>query len=467
MQSPGTAVLEQGFRLERDALGSLAVPAGAYWGIHTERARATFHLAGRRVAPALIRAMAEVKRACCRANAELGLLEAGRAKALYQACAEVAQGGLAEQFPLDALQGGAGTSTNMNLNEVLANRALEILGRPLGDYGYLHPLDHVNLHQSTNDVFPTALRVAALRGLLALEAAVADLQGRLQEAEIRFANVVKMGRTEMVDAVPMTLGVEFGAFAEAVARDRWRVFKCAERLRVVNLGGTAVGTGLAAPRAYIFLAAERLRELTGLNLCRAENLVEATANQDALVEAAGILKAHAVNLAKTANDLRLLASAGEIRLPALQAGSSIMPGKVNPVVPEAVLQASLWAQALEGALSQGVQRSSLQICEFMPLVADALLGMLSILAGADQLLAAHVPGIVADPGACAARLWSAPTLVTALVGELGYEAAGSLAEEFRAGGGGDLRAFLVERLGQELLDKALSPASLTSLGYTP
>jgi aspartate ammonia-lyase len=452
-------------RLEQDALGPMEIPAGVYWGIHTERAHRTFHIAGRPVAPVLIRALAEVKRASCQANAELGFLEKTRAAALEAACDEVAQGKLADQFPLDALQGGAGTSTNMNVNEVLANRALEILGRSFGDYAYLHPLDHVNLHQSTNDVYPTALRVAALRELKSLEGAVTTLQGALQAKEQEFAGVVKMGRTEMVEAVPMTLGMEFSAFAEAIARDRWRIFKCAERLRVINLGGTAVGTGLTAPQTYIFLAAERLRNLTGLNLCRAENLVDATANQDALVEVAGILKAHASNLSKLAGDLRLLAASDEIHLPALQAGSSIMPGKVNPVVPEAVLQASLWAQAQEAALTQAVQRSSLQICEFMPLVADCLLGMMETLRQADLLLISHISGVQANAEVCGDRLWKAPTLVTALVGEIGYEAAGKLAKEFKDGGYPDIRLFLEERLGKDLLAKALSPAALMTLGH--
>jgi aspartate ammonia-lyase len=455
------------FRIEHDALGEMEVPAEAYWGIHTERARRTFDLAGRRVDLALIHALAQVKQAACQANAELGFLDAPRAQALEQACQEVAAGQWDAEFPLDALQGGAGTSTNMNLNEVLANRALELLGRPKGDYSALHPIEQANLHQSTNDAYPTALRLASLRLLAELSAAIASLQGALQQREQGLAGLVKLGRTELMAAVPMTLGAEFGAFAEALARDRWRVFKCEERLRVVNLGGTAVGTGLGAPRSYIFLATERLRALTGLNLCRAESLVDATANQDALVEASGILKAHACNLAKVAQDLRLLAAWGEIKLPSLQAGSSIMPGKVNPVALEAVIQASLAAQAQADTLAQAVQRSSLQICEFMPLVADCLLGMLRGLARADRLLQAQVQGLSADAGAMRASLEAAPTLVTALLPLLGYEAAGRLAAELAESRRGDVRAFLEERLGAEAVAKSLAPAALTSLGYEP
>jgi aspartate ammonia-lyase len=450
--------------MEADALGALEVPADAYWGIHTERARRNFQVSGRPVAPALIRALALVKQAACLTNRGLGCLDPARAQALLGACEAVAGGALADQFPLDALQGGAGTSTNMNVNEVLANLALERLGRPKGDYAGMHPLDHVNLHQSTNDAYPTALRVAALGRLGELGAAVAGLQGLLQRKEAEFGRVIKMGRTELVEAVPMTLGAEFSAFAEALARDRWRVAKCEERLRVVNLGGTAVGTGLGAPRAYIFQVTDALRGLTGLNLCRAENLVDATANQDALVEVAGILKAHACNLYKLAQDLRLLAAFGEVSLPALQAGSSIMPGKVNPVALECVIQSSLWAQAQEGLVARAVQGSSLQICEFMPLAADALLGMLDCLTQADRMLAGHLEGLTADAPACARRVWQAPTVVTALLPTLGYAAAGALAQGYQAGGGGDLRSFLEGRLGKEALEQALSPAALTALG---
>jgi aspartate ammonia-lyase len=244
------------------------------------------------------------------------------------------------------LQGGAGTSTNMNVNEVLANRALELLGAEHGDYHRVSPLDDVNLHQSTNDTYPTALRLAAIHLLRVLEERVVGLQEAFQAAEKRFAHVVKVGRTEMQDAVLTTLGREMGAYAEAFNRDRWRIYKCEERLRVVNLGGTAIGTGLAAPRQFIFRVVDTLREVTGVGFARAENLVEATQNCDVFVEVSGILKALASSLWKLSSDLRLMSSGpnaglAEIRLPERQAGSSIMPGKVNPVIPEAVTQAAM------------------------------------------------------------------------------------------------------------------------------
>ena len=282
------------------------------------------------------------------------------------------------------------------MNEVLANRANELLGGKKGEYVLIHPLDHVNMHQSTNDVYPTALKCAAISALRVLSDTAALLQGALQRKEKEFAHIIKIGRTELQDAVPMTLGAEFSAWAEAVSRDRWRAFKCEERLRVVNLGGTAIGTGLGSPRDYIFLVIERLRDISGLGLARGENIPGETANADAYVEVSGILKAHAVNLIKISNDLRLLNFLGEVRLPVCQAGSSIMPGKVNPVIPEAVIQAALRVMANDLLATEAASRSSLQINEFLPLLAQALLGSIGLLTAANKVLAAHIDGIQAD-----------------------------------------------------------------------
>ena len=298
---------------------------------------------------------------------------------------ELLDGRLAPAIVVDALQGGAGTSANMNVNEVLANRALELLGAARGDDRRVSPTDHVNLHQSTNDVFPTALRVAALWGLGGSIRPSSALQEAFQAKERAFAHIVKVGRTEMQDAVLTTLGREMSAYAEALNRDRWRLAKCGERLRVVNLGGTAIGTGLAAPRDYIFRVVEELRDITGLGLARAENLVEATQNADVFVEVSGLLKTLASTLIKICGDLRLLSSGpdaglGEIRLPARQAGSSIMPGKVNPVIPEAVTQAALLAIGHDQALTMAVAMGSLELNPFLPLVAHCLLESFDLLA---------------------------------------------------------------------------------------
>jgi aspartate ammonia-lyase len=461
-------------REEEDLLGKLELPAGAYWGIHTERAIANFPLSGRRVNPSLIQALAQVKKACAAANGELGYLDTAKGGAIAAACDEIAAGGLADQFPVDALQGGAGTSTNMNLNEVIANRAVEFLGGCRGDYRLIHPLETVNLHQSTNDVYPTALRVAAIFGLRRLSSAVTSLQGSFQERERAFGAIVKVGRTELQEAVPMTLGAEFAAFSEAFSRDRWRTFKGEERLRVVNLGGTAVGTGLTAPRDYIFLVIEKLREVTGLGLSRGENLTGETANADAFVEVSGILKAHAANLVKISGDLRLLNLMGEIRLPPVQTGSSIMPGKINPVIPEAVIQIGLRVMANDTGICNAASRGSCQINEFLPLIADLFLEEIDLLTAASSVLAAHVSGITADAERCRHFVDQSPMIVTALLPFVGYERATALIQEYtRVKGAGkpsgdrsvNIRSFLEEKLGKELTEQALSPHHLTMLGY--
>ena len=460
------------YRQESDALGTVAVPVSAYWGVHTARALANFSLSGRAVRPQLVRALALVKLACCRANEELGYLPQTEAQAIANVCREVAEGGLSESFVVDALQGGAGTSTNMNVNEVIANRAEQLLGGGLGEYASIDPLRHVNLHQSTNDVYPTAVRVAALFLLKDLEQVIAALQTAFQEKELAFRHVLKVGRTQLQDAVPVTLGMECSAWAECLSRDRWRVFKCAERLRVVNLGGTAVGTGITAPRNYIFLVVEKLREVTGLGLSRAENLMDATQNCDPLVEVSGILKAHAVNLFKISSDLRLLASGpragiGELRLPAVQAGSSIMPGKVNPVICEAAAQAALRVMANDSAVTQAAFLGQLELNAFMPLLADSLLGSMLLLTRACRMLADKcVQGLEADEAACARHLHRSFATVTALVPALGYELAGDIAAQAHSTGQ-SVRAVVLERglLEEHELDRLLSAEAATALGH--
>jgi aspartate ammonia-lyase len=460
--------------MEKDLIGTREVSAHAYWGIHTQRALENFTLSGRRVNPSLIQALALVKKACTAANTELGYVPPDKGRAIAAACDEIAAGGFFDQFPLDSLQGGAGTSTHMNINEVLANRAIEHLGGKRGDYGLIHPLETVNLHQSTNDVFPTALKIAGISGLRRVSSAVTDLQGACQEKEQAYATIVKIGRTELQEAVPMTLGAEFAAFAEAFSRDRWRTYKAEERLRVVNLGGTAVGTGLAAPRDYIFLVIEKLREVTGMGLARGENLTGETANADVFVEVSGILKALSTDLIKVSNDLRLLNFTGEIRLAPVQAGSSIMPGKVNPVVPEAVIQAGIRAMADDGIIAAAAARGTWQINEFLPLIADALLESLDLLTAASDLLAVHIRGLSADEDCCRRYFERSPMIVTALLPLIGYERATELIAEYyrRAGmaqptdhGSLSMRSFLETKLGVEVVARALDPYRLTALGY--
>ena len=452
-------------RTETDFLGRKEVPRDAYWGIHTQRALENFPITGQRVNPALIRALGMVKKACCQANLDLGYLEEKKAKAILAACGQVIEGKFDGEFPVDALQGGAGTSTNMNANEVIANRAIEILGGSKGDYRVVHPIEDINLHQSTNDVYPTAVKVASILLFRELSQTIARVQGAFQKKEKEFAGVVKVGRTELQEAVPMTLGAEFSAFAEAMGRDRWRTFKCEERLRVVNLGGTAVGTGLCSPRSFIFLVIEKLREITGLGLSRGENLVDATANTDPFVEVSGILKAHAASLIKIANDLRLLSLVGEIDLPRLQPGSSIMPGKVNPVALEAVIQAAIKAVSNDLAVTEAASRSTFQINEFLPLLAHSLLESLDVLNRADRVLAAHVEEIKADEARCREVFDRSPMIITAFLPSIGYDRAAALWKEFSSSGRRNVREFLAERLGTPLVEKVLSPEKLIALGY--
>ena len=457
------------FRTECDALGEKEIASDALWGIHTQRALENFAFSQRKVPYALIAAIATVKHAAAATNGELGYLPKDIADAIISGCAQICEGDLRSHFPLDALQGGAGTSTNMNVNEVVANLALKRLGKPIGDYETVHPLLHVNLHQSTNDVYPTALRIAAIGGVRRLSDSFAKLQGAFQLKEVAFQAVAKMGRTEMQPAVPMTLGQEFSAFAEAIARDRWRTFKCEERLRLVNLGGTAIGTGITAPRRYIFRVIEVLRALTGMGLSRNENVIDATANADAFVEVSGILKASAANLGKIAGDLRLLHFLGEIALPPLQAGSSIMPGKVNPVMTEAVMQACMVVRANDAIVTDCAAHGTLQINEFMPLLALALLESIDILNATALSLADHVAGIEADTKRCAEFLDDGPSLLTAFLPQIGYERAGALVKEFAVAQGAirglTLRKFLSEKLGEALVNEVLSAPNLVKLGH--
>ena len=361
------------------------MPAGRLHGIHTERAIENFQLLGRPIHASLARALGAVKLAAVRTNRSLGFLPDEVATALEQAATELMNGSLAHTIVVDGLQGGAGTSANMNVNEVLANRALELLGLERGNYATVSPLDHVNLHQSTNDVFPTALRVAALWGLRRLEPAVVALQESFQAKERAFAHVVKVARTEMQDAVLTTLGREMSAYAEALNRDRWRLNKCEERLRVVNLGGTAIGTGLAAPRRYIFQAVEELREITGLGLARAENLVEATQNADVFVEVSGLLKALAATPGEDCGDLRLLSSGpeagfGEIRLPAAAGGLEHHAGQGEPGDPRGGDPGGDAVMGHDQAITIAVAMGSLELNPFLPLVAHCLLESFDLLA---------------------------------------------------------------------------------------
>jgi aspartate ammonia-lyase len=458
-------------RKEKDLLGEMEIPAECIYGIHTARAIENFPLSGRPIHKKLIPAFGAVKLACAKANYELKFLDEQKYSAIERACNEMIEGRLDEHIKVDALQGGAGTSTNMNVNEVLANRALQILGKKAGEYDFISPIDVINLHQSTNDTYPTAVKVAALWELAELEKNIVVLLESFQEKEKEFANIVKIGRTQLQDAVLTTLGREMSAYADAIARDRWRVYKCGERLRVVNLGGTAIGTGLGAPRKYIFRAGEYLKEITKLPVCRAENLIDATQNTDVFVEVSGILKALASNLLKISTDLRILSSGpdggiGEIILPARQAGSSIMPGKINPVIPEAVSQAAILVMSNDTAIGQACSAGNLELNQFMPLIADMTLTNIELLTNACGMLARLcVSGIKANEKQCRENVETSTAIVTALVETIGYKKSQEIAvaakEENKT-----IRQIVIERgiLSETEFEKLISPQKVTMLG---
>ncbi len=463
------------YRIEVDQLGEKNIPSSSLYGIHSLRASENFILAGRKVDHRLIKAFGTVKLACIITNRALHMWDdSDKVDAMERAARELSEGLLSEDIIVDALQGGAGTSLNMNVNEVIANRSLQILGRNIGDYEYISPLADINLHQSTNDTFPTALKVAATLAIGELEEELVLLQEAFQDKEKEFAGIVKVGRTQYQDAVLTTLGREFSAFAECFNRDRWRVYKCVERLRVVNLGGTAIGSGLAAPRQYIFRVCDTLRELTGLGLARAENMVEATQNTDVFVEVSGILKACASNFIKVGSDLRLLASGpeagiGEISLPALQAGSSIMPLKVNPVIPEAVTQGAMAVMGNDQVIAQAVSAGSLELNAFLPLIAEKLLESIDILRrSAYSLRVKCVVGIKACKERCSSNLESSTAVVTALLPRLSYIECASLAQVAKDTGR-SIREVVIEdgHLTSEEFEALITPEAVCRLGMPP
>lgn len=414
-------------RTERDVLGEIKLPDDALYGINTVRAADNFDLGGGKTDIRLIYAVVTVKKAAALTYIKLGEGRPGVYEAIVKACDRALSGEFDGAFITQALQGGAGTSTNMNVNEVVANLALEELGRPHGDYSAVHPLDDVNRGQSTNDVYPTALRIAAIEELRALSDECAKLQQSLQTRENEFESVRKLGRTELMDAVPVTLGEEFGAYSQAVARDRWRLYKVEERLRQVNIGGTAVGLGTNAERRYRFGIIEELRRLTGIGLAAAEYPMDITQNCDVFVEVSGLMKALAVNLMKISNDLRLMNSGphggfGEIKLASLQQGSTIMPGKINPVIPEAVMQCSMRVIADDAAITLAAEHGEFELNAFMPLIADSLLSGLRLLKNAVKIFRVKcVDMLTADKTVCVEHLDASFAFATVYARKLGYD----------------------------------------------
>jgi aspartate ammonia-lyase len=434
--------MQPNFRIEHDFLGEKQIPADAFWGVHTARALENFPISGTPLSamPQLIRAMGYVKKATARANAELGALDGRRAAAIIGACEQLIEGKHHEQFVVDVIQGGAGTSTNMNANEVIANLALEALGYEKGRYDILHPNDHVNASQSTNDVYPTAVRLALWAGIDGLLEAMATLRRGFEVKAGEFRDVLKIGRTQLQDAVPMTLGQEFSTYAEMIGEDESRLREARALIQEINLGATAIGTGINAPAGYAELACKYLAEESGIPVVKSPNLVEATQDTGAFVQLSGVLKRVATKLSKTCNDLRLLSSGpqagfGDIRLAPRQAGSSIMPGKVNPVIPEVVNQVAFEVIGNDVTVTMASEAGQLQLNAFEPIMGWSLFKSITHLSNACLTLNANcVAGIEANRELLARRVRESITLVTALNPVIGYEKAALIAKTTMATG---------------------------------
>src|SRR5690348_5365956 len=456
------------FRTEHDSMGELEVPADALWGAQTQRAVDNFPISGERIGRELIGALGCIKGTAARVNGELGVIEADMASAIHDAAAAVARGEHDDAFPLDVFQTGSGTSSNMNANEVIATLASRSLGRQV------HPNDHVNASQSSNDVFPSAIHLAAVRlFVLELMPALDHLAGVLSAKAEEFAEVVKVGRTHLMDAVPVTLGQEFGGYAAQVRYGTERVRDCLPRLGELPLGGTATGTGLNAPPEFASRVIGRLAADTGLPLSEARNHFEAQGSRDALVEASGVLRVIAVSLYKVANDLRWMSSGprtglAEIHLPDLQPGSSIMPGKVNPVIPEAVCQVVAQVVGNDTAIAFGGAAGNLELNVMLPVIARNLLESIRLLANISRLLADRcIDGVEADADRCRFFAESSPSIVTPLNKYIGYEAAAKVAKLALAQNK-TIRQVVIEsgyvadgKLTEQELDEALDVLAMT------
>ena len=461
-------------RLEHDSLGEREVPAERYYGIQTLRALENFSITGIPIShyPRLVHSLAYIKKAAALANMELGLLPLDIGQAMVTACDEILAGKLHSEFVVDVIQGGAGTSTNMNANEVIANRALELLGHQKGQYEFVHPLNHANLSQSTNDVYPTALRLTLSMKLDGMLREMQTLRNALAAKGAEFASVIKMGRTQMQDAVPMTLGQEFEAWGIMVEEDMARVREAQALIHEINMGATAIGTGLNAHPAYAALVTERLRQVSGVPVIKAQNLVEATQDAGAYVQLSGVLKRVAVKLSKISNDLRLLSSGpraglGEINLPPMAPGSSIMPGKVNPVIPEVVNQVAFEVIGNDLTVTMAAEAGQLELNAFEPVIAFNLFRSMDMLGRACRTLAQRcIQGITANREHCRRMVENSIGLVTALNPLLGYEKSAEIAKEALASGR-SVTEIVLEKgyLSQEELEEVLSPQSMTKPRY--
>jgi len=458
------------YRIEQDLLGKEYVPSAAYYGIQTQRALINFNITGVPIGhyPELIQALAMVKRAAARANNQLGLLPAIKAEAIEKACAEIHRGRLHEEFVVDLIQGGAGTSTNMNANEVIANRALEILGFERGDYRHLHPNNDVNMSQSTNDVYPTAVRLAMILAQAPLVEAMRGLVSAFEDKAAEFSDVLKMGRTQLQDAVPMTLGQEFEAYGITVGEDIVRIDEMAGFFTEINLGGTAIGTGINTHPDYARVATQALREFSGIDFKLAQSLIEATSDMGAFVMFSGILRRIAVKQSKICNDLRLLSSGpragfGEINLPPMQPGSSIMPGKVNPVIPEAVNQTAFQVIGNDLVVTMASEGGQLQLNVFEPVIVYNLMSSLRMLTQAITMLTDRcIRGITANQERCTVMVNESIGIVTAFSPHIGYDKASYVAQRALIEDRGPIEIIREEGLLDDAqIEAIMTPANLT------
>jgi aspartate ammonia-lyase len=458
------------FRTEKDLLGEKKIPVDAYWGVHTARALENYQITGTPIshAPQLIEALAAVKWAAARANTDLDVIPSNISKAIQQACKEIISGKLRDEFVVDVIQGGAGTSTNMNANEVIANRAIEILGGLKGDYKLVHPIEHVNAAQSTNDVYPTAVKVGLIKAIKGLSEVMAQLKEAFEEKAFEFRKILKIGRTQLQDAVPMTLGQEFSTFSVMMGEDLLRLNEAISLIHEINLGATAIGTGINTDPEYAPRVRHYLEEITGLNVITAANLIEATQDTGAFVQLSGVLKRVACKLSKMCNDLRLLSSGpqagfGEINLPPRAAGSSIMPGKVNPVIPEVVNQVAFEVIGNDMTVTMASEAGQLQLNAFEPIIAWSLFKSIYHLTHACETLTKNcVVGITANEELLARRVQESASLATSLNPFIGYDQASEIAKAALKTGR-RVSDLVLEKglLTQEQLNEILKPEVLT------
>ena len=464
---------EQEFRTEKDSIGTKSVPEDVYYGVQSLRAAENFHITGLNMHPEIINSLAYIKKAAAITNCEAGLLDKKIAQAIVKACDEILGGKLHEDFIVDPIQGGAGTSLNMNANEVVANRANEILGGKKGDYSIVNPNDHVNCGQSTNDVIPTAGKMTSLRLLKNLKKELMRLHTALEKKAEEFDGVIKMGRTQLQDAVPIRLGQEFKAYSVAVLRDIRRMDKAMDEMRTLNMGGTAVGTGLNADEAYLRRIVPNLSEISDMELVQAYDLIDSTQNLDPFVAVSGAVKACAVTLSKIANDLRLMSSGpragfGEINLPAKQNGSSIMPGKVNPVIPEVVNQVAFNVIGNDVTITMAAEAGQLELNAFEPIIFYCLFQSIDTLGYAVQTFVDNcVTGITANETRCRYFVENSVGIITAICPYVGYQKAAEIAKE-AIKTGESVKKLIIEQgiLTEEQMDEILDPVQMTEPGIS-